>query len=201
VKDLLMDLFLLVEVCWCTIFAMGKSLREGLLYIGGFITSSYVASQVSPWMAHTFSASAGAVVTWLSDTVITSAQSVGLAVAAIPPESVLAADISHAKWVAIHVFFGLLGTTITLAVFCLFLMIGHLTIAVWDLPQHKEKTRHILRIFVALGCGLFVAVETMETIANLSWFSWFQPFAGEASRSIFFQSVSFVIGQWDGHYR
>lgn len=199
-KTLLLDLLFLAEVSWCTLFTLGKTVREGLLYVGGFLTASYVATQMTPWMTKTFAESTGEVVTWLSDTVITKAQSVSLAIDSIPPETAVAGGVSHSEWVAMHVFQSLLGITITLAIFVLFVVVGHLTEVIWDVPQFVQTKKKAVRWGAAFICGLFLTVQTMIVIANLSWFSWFHSFASAASESIFLQSASFLSRQWQLHH-
>jgi hypothetical protein len=164
-----LDLIYLAEAIWCIVWFRGKGMRQVVLYAGGIVSSGYVATQLSDWLAKTFAAPSSTVFVWIESHISTDSETVSALARFVPPEPTWT-GLSQTQWIALNVIKGILFVSMTLAIFVLFLTISYLVDALWD-RRHlfDAEATGPLSSLVGFGCGLYIIVLTNLLLVDLAW--------------------------------
>lgn len=191
----MIDLLLLAEIAWITITLSTVNLQRLLIYIGGLLSANYVAFGLSAWLMKSFALSGNHAFLWLTNQMDTSTAYVGIVTTVIPAESVAIGSIPHARWIAEHVLHALLFVGITCSIFILFLIVGSVADAVWDIQIHNLHSRVQRRFagFLSAICALIVAGQTGYALANLAWLKSFSIIKVDMNQSILLSLLNMLL--------
>lgn len=187
----MIDLFLFIEIVWCTILLGLRPVEKAILYAGGVLASGYVSSQITPWMERTFVAPSNAAFLWLQEHINGDVESVVGQASYMPPEPASVGMTNHPQWIAYHIVSVLLYIFITGAIFAAFLAVCSLRDALLVRVQHGNSLRPV-SIGLGAVCGLYVAFLTAVAIANLSWIGAFHNLGETAHASISIRLIAFL---------
>lgn len=194
-----MDVFFLVEICWCAILCAQTGMRRVLQIAGGFVASGYIATRLSPWLAHTFLGPGSAAFSWIVTQVIAPIHAEPVLGQYLPPQSTgLLQSSDQRALIATHVVHTLFFFAITTAVFLLFYGMTYLTEALWDHPQHLSSRplvtslERVGRILVAIACAAYVAVQSAEVLVSVAWIRQGAMLGHALDTSLWIQAVGYM---------
>jgi len=166
-----MDVFFLAEVCWCTLLCGFHGIRSALILAGGFLSSGYLATQLSTWLEQTFVPPGSPAFTWLVTQVVAPPGAQSVLAQFLSPELTATSGANYNERIAVHVVHTLFFFAMTIAVFMLFLGTTYLIDALWDRPRGGAGGRieRVGSYGIGILCGLYIGLQTAEVIANVSW--------------------------------
>lgn len=180
----MLDLLFVVEWMWCSLSISTRGAQLAALCSGGFIASSYAAAHLSKWMARTFAPPSSHAFIWLTDHISTR-QDVASVLAGFTPATAVSTGGAHLhQAIALHILQTLFYLVITFAVFGLFIMMWHLTNALWDRDAAPTDRRTVLATVLSIACGGYLVALTGVLVANVSWLRQ-APFLVSATRHSF----------------
>lgn len=166
----MVDVLLIAEIAWCTLYLGQQGIRKALVYACGLMVSGYVSGQVSGWLVRTFVPPASPAFHWLARQISALAVQQPVLAQYLPPTSTASGGMPLSQWIAYHVVQALFYVAFTGASLTLFLVGGMIHDALWDLPHHRTTPAvAILTSTLGLASGLYVAAVTAVLLANLSW--------------------------------
>ncbi|OFW78931.1 MAG: hypothetical protein A2201_07535 [Alicyclobacillus sp. RIFOXYA1_FULL_53_8] len=197
----MLDVLFVAELAWCSIFIAVQGIQRALLYSGGIIASGYAASQFSGWITRIFVPQTSETFLWLQAHVTTSVQGVSVLSRFIPAEPV-ASGMAQATWITMHIVKSLFFIGITASIFLLFLVVSHLSIALYDRPQPAKRKGETLfwTPLLALTTGLYATVLTGVLVGNLAWFQDFTGLAWPVSHSLAMAWMGRLMSFTQGHF-
>ncbi|QQE78943.1 hypothetical protein [Alicyclobacillus sp. SO9] len=180
----MIDMLCVAELAWVLIWIGTRPRWRALLYTIGIFISAVTAYNISGWLENTLTPVSSQVFHWLREHVNTRAQSVVIG-HFLPPQSAWTGGHIPVQWIAHSVLKSMLFFAITGSVFLVFVILGQLVSALWDLAPPVVPTKWIpSSMLLGLISAVYLTLLTVETVGNLAWIKDFSILQGLLSQSL-----------------
>lgn len=180
----MIDLICVAELAWVFTWIGTRPQWRASLYTIGIFVSAVTAYNVSGWLEQLLTPVTSQVFHWIQGQVSTTAQPVIIA-RFLPAQSAWTGVHLPAQWIAHSVLKSLLFFVITASVLLVFVILGQLISALWDIPTPVMSVRWLpSSVLLATISGLYLTLLTVVTLGNLAWLKNFAGLQGLLTQSL-----------------